>query len=344
MMIAVLCGGISLERNVSLAGGKAVNDALYELGHQPIMFDPAMGSNAVLNSSNIPIIDTPPTMEELQQYNIKSFIDCFNIPLWDKIDLAFVVMHGKNGEDGVIQAMLEARGVPYTGSGIKANAVGMDKNTSKLLFLSSGLSVPQWFPVRERYYEDYDYLKALRGELGKKIVIKPNDQGSSVGVTIIEDGNMDDIAKAVKHAAQYSDLVLAEKFIEGREITVGVIGGEVLPVVEIITNEGFYDYEHKYQKGHTSYQCPADIPEDIAEFAQNMALTAYYAVGCEGFARVDFRLNEDGVPFVIEINTIPGFTATSLVPMAAKEVGYSFAQLCQHIINLTIEKTNAKRS
>ena len=342
MKIAILCGGISLERNVSLAGGKAVNDALYKLGHLPIMFDPALGKDAILNSSNIPIIDTPPSIEDLKQYKIKNFIDCFNIPLWDKIEMAFVVMHGKYGEDGVIQALLEARGIPYTGSGVKANAIGIDKNTSKLLFVSSGLTVPQWFPVRPRYYEDYDYLKAIRAELGKRIVIKPNDQGSSVGISIIEDGNIDEIMKAVKNAAQYSDLVIAEKYIEGREITVGVINGQVLPVVEIITNEGYYDYQHKYQKGHTSYECPANLPEDIAEFAQNMALTAYYAIGCEGFARVDFRLNDDGVPFVIEINTIPGFTATSLIPMAAKEVGYDFEQLCQHIINITAEKTNAK--
>lgn len=341
MMIAVLCGGISQERNVSLAGGKAVNDALYELGHQPIMFDPALGKNAILNASAIPIIDTPPTAEELSQFDVKNMIECFNIPLWDKIDMAFLVLHGKYGEDGVIQALLEARGIPYTGSGVKASAIGMDKNTCKLLFMSSGLTIPQWYPIRPQYFNDYDYLKAIRGELGKRIVVKPNDQGSSVGVTIIENGSMEEFQEAVLHASKYSNLVLAEKFIEGREITVGVIDGQVLPVVEIIAEEGFYDYEHKYQKGHTRYECPADIPEDIQEFAQNMALTAYYSVGCEGFARVDFRLNEEGVPYVIEINTIPGFTATSLVPMAAKEVGYSFAQLCQLIIETTMRKYNA---
>lgn len=344
MMIAVLCGGISLERNVSLAGGKAVNDALASLGHLPIMFDPALGKDAILNSSAVPIINTPPTLDDLKQYKVSNLVECFNIPLWEKIDMAFVVLHGKYGEDGIIQALLEAKGIPYTGSGVKANAIGIDKNTSKLIFASSGLTVAPWFPVRPRSYEDYDYFKALRGELGKKIVIKPNDQGSSVGITIIEDGNIDDMAAAVKYAAQYSDLVLAEKFIEGREITVGVIGGQVMPVIEIATNEGFYDYEHKYQKGHTSYICPAEIPEDIAEFAQNMALTAYYSIGCEGFARVDFRLDEDGVPFIMEINTVPGFTATSLIPMAAKEVGYDFPQLCQHIINITVEKTNAKNA
>lgn len=338
MNIAVLCGGISLERNVSLSGGKSVCAALKELGHFPIMMDPALGLSCVLNPDSIEIKNEPPTQEELASYPPKNMMDCINMPIFDQIDLAFIVLHGKYGEDGVIQALLEARGIPYTGSGIKANAIGIDKNTSKMIFASAGLQVAPWYPVRKQHFDDVDYHGALRAELGKKLVIKPNDQGSSVGVTIIQDGNIDDIGKAIRYAGSFSDLVIAEKFIEGREITVGLLGGECFPVVEILPESGFYDYKHKYTKGHTGYQCPADIPEDIAEFAMNMARTSFFAIGCEGFARTDFRLNEDGVPIIIEINTVPGFTSTSLVPMAAKQIGIEFPDLCQRIINLALNK------
>jgi D-alanine-D-alanine ligase len=336
MNIAIICGGLSLERNVSLAGGKSVYAALKQLGHTPYMIDPALGKNAVLNPDSVELVSTPPTIEELAQYPVRNMLDCVNLPIFDQIDIAFIVLHGKYGEDGVIQALLEARGIKYTGSGIKAHALGIDKNTSKLVFAATGTQVAPWYPVRRNMFDNYDYMKALRSELGKKMVIKPNDQGSSVGVTIIEDGNIDEINKAIKYAAQFSDLVIAEKFIEGREITVGLIGGEPLPVVEIVPEAGFYDYQHKYVKGHTGYQCPADIPGDIADFAQNIARTAYYAVGCSGFARADFRLNEDGQPIIMEINTIPGFTSTSLVPMAAKQLGIEFPDLCQRIIDLAI--------
>lgn len=338
MNIAVLCGGISLERNVSLTGGKSVCAALKELGHYPIMMDPALGTSCILNPETVEIKNVPPTLDELSAYPVKNMMDCISMPIFDQIDLAFIVLHGKYGEDGVIQALLEARGIPYTGSGIKANAIGIDKNTSKMIFASSGLQVAPWFPVRKHLFNDVDYHKSIKAELGKRMVVKPNDQGSSVGITIIDDGNIEDLGKAIRYAGTYSDIVLVEQFVEGREITVGMLGGECFPVVEIVPEGGFYDYKHKYTKGHTGYQCPADISDDIAEFAMNMARTSFFAIGCEGFARTDFRLNEDGVPIIMEINTVPGFTSTSLVPMAAKEVGIDFPDLCQRIINLSLNK------
>ncbi|MDP2364760.1 MAG: ATP-grasp domain-containing protein, partial [Ignavibacteria bacterium] len=191
--------------------------------------------------------------------------------------------------------------------------------------------------VRQPDYDNYDFFKEIRSELGEHLVIKPNNQGSSIGVSIVNDGNLDEIYKGIKIASEYSRLVLVEQFIGGREITVGIIGEEALPVIEIVTQDGFYDYSHKYSMGHTEYVCPAEITEDISDFAQSLAVSSFISLGCSGFARSDFRLNEDGQPFLMEINTIPGFTSTSLVPMAAKEVGIDFPDLCEKIIQLALE-------
>ncbi len=337
MNIAVLFGGISSERNVSINGGRAVIEALRSKGHNVIPVDPAFGVDIHLSEGVIANPSTYPSFDELKQYNPKKIIDCINSDIFDTVDVAFIVLHGKYGEDGRIQSLLEIRGVPYTGSGVKASAIGMDKNASKMLFMASGIPTPPWVNVRQPDYDNYDFFKEIRSELGDHLVIKPNNQGSSIGVTIVEDGNLDGIFHGIKLASEYSRLVLVEQFIEGREITVGVIGEEALPVIEIVPQDGFYDYKHKYSKGHTEYVCPAEITEDIADFAQSLAVSSFVSLGCSGFARSDFRLNEDGQPFLMEINTIPGFTATSLVPMAAKEVGIEFPDLCEKIIQLALE-------
>lgn len=338
MNIAVLFGGISTERNVSINGGRAVIEALRSKGHNVIPIDPAFGADIHLAENVIANPSEYPTFEELKQYDPKKIIECINSEIFDNVDVAFLVLHGKYGEDGRIQSLLEIRGVPYTGSGVKASAIGMDKNASKMLFMAAGIPTPAWVNVRPNDYDNYDLMKEIRSELGGHLVVKPNNQGSSIGVTIIEDGNLDDIHKAIKAAAEYSKIVLVEQFIEGREITVGVIGEEALPVIEILPEDGFYDYKHKYSKGHTEYECPADVSEDIADFAQSLAVSSFISLGCSGFARADFRLNEDGQPFLMEINTIPGFTATSLVPMAALEVGIEFPDLCEKIIQLAVEE------
>ncbi|OGU97223.1 MAG: hypothetical protein A2220_06115, partial [Ignavibacteria bacterium RIFOXYA2_FULL_35_10] len=279
-------------------------------------------------------------LEELAKFDSKKIIECIHSELFDDIDVAFIVLHGKYGEDGKIQALLELRGIPYTGSNIKASAIGIDKLASKMLFLAAGITTPQWMTVRPKDYGNYDYFEDIRSELGNELVIKPNDQGSTIGITIVDSGNLDDINHGVEEASKFSEIVIAEQFIEGREITVGIVGGEALPLIEIVPEEGFYDYEHKYTKGKTEYICPADVSEDIAEFMQNQALSAYNILGCSGFARTDFRLDDEGQPFLLEINTIPGFTSTSLVPMAAKEVGIEFPELCERIIQLVFDKNN----
>lgn len=337
MNIAVLFGGISTERNVSVAGGKAVIEALRSKGHNVLPVDPAFGADYRKSEDVIANPSEYPDFEELKQYDPKKIIECINSDAFNDVDVAFIVLHGKYGEDGRIQSLLEIRGIPYTGSGVKASAIGIDKNASKMLFMAAGIPTPPWVVIRPADYENYDYFKEIRDELGDKLVIKPNNQGSSIGVSIVEDGNLDDISKGIAAASKYSKLVLVERFIEGREITVGVIGEEALPVIEIVPEEGFYDYKHKYSKGHTNYECPADLSDDIAEFAQSLAVSSFISLGCSGFARADFRLNEDGQPMLMEINTIPGFTSTSLVPMAAGEVGIEFPDLCEKIIQLALE-------
>jgi D-alanine-D-alanine ligase len=338
MNIAVIFGGISTERNVSIAGGKSVIDALKSRGHNVIPIDPAFGADIHMTEEALIDLSKFPTLEELSQMSTKNYIDAIRSDVFDTIDVAFIVLHGKNGEDGLIQALLELRGIPYTGSGVKASAVAMDKLSSKNLFAAAGLLTPPWMIVRKNELEGDEILKEIRKELGAKIVIKPNDQGSSVGVSIVLDGNLDSVRIALEEAFLYSDTVVVEQFIEGREITVGILGNEALPVIEIIPNDEFYDYKHKYTKGNTSYICPAELSEDITEFAQSMAMICSNVIGASGFSRADFRLSEEGEPFLLELNTIPGFTSTSLVPMAAKQIGIEFPELCEKIIDLALER------
>ncbi len=344
MNIAVLMGGISPERNVSINGGLAVAKALREKGHNVIAIDPTFGKNCMISDFEFINMSVFPDFEELKKYDTKNYIECINSEVFENIDLAFLVLHGINGEDGKIQALLELRGVPYTGSGIKASSVAIDKLTSKMLFLAAGISTPPWSVIRQKDYDNYELFEEIRSELGNKLVIKPNNQGSTVGITIVRDGILDDIHQGIIAASKYSEIVLVEQYIEGREITVGVLNGEALPVIEIITSEGFYDYNHKYSKGKTQYICPAKISEDIEEFTQSLAVSAYNIIDCKGVARADFRLSDEGQPFLLELNTIPGFTETSLVPMAAKEVDLNFADLCEELVNLAFNKnsTNEK--
>lgn len=339
MKIAVLFGGISTERNVSIAGGKAVIAALESLGHKVIPIDPAFGKDALEKSKELLTdLSAFPDMDDLRQYHTRNYIDCINSDFFDDIDVAFLVLHGMNGEDGFIQSLLHLRKVPFTGSNTRASAAAMDKNFSKLIFAGAGVNTPLWTAIQRHEIDDDSLRKEIRGYLGKELVVKPNDQGSTIGITIIRDGNLEDLDSAIRLAAKYSETIIIERFISGREITVGIVGGEPLPIIEIIPDEGFYDYKAKYTKGHTEYVCPAEISPDIADFVTNMALTANAALGCTGFSRADFRLSEDGEAYCLELNTIPGFTETSLVPMAAREIGIDFPQLCEKIINLALEE------
>ena len=336
MKIAVVFGGISPERNVSISGGLAVIKALKSFGHEVVAIDPAYGKYCLRNIEDIEPKSGYPSKEELAEFPPRNLIDAVNSDAFDGVELAFLVLHGQYGEDGKIQALLDLRGIPYTGSNVKASSLAIDKISSKMIFMAAGIPTPEWIVITKDHIDNYDAYEEIREQLGNHIVIKPNDQGSTIGISIVKGGNLDDIGDAIKEAFKYSDKVLVEKFIEGRELTVGVIGDEALPVIEIAPQDGFYDYEHKYQKGMTEYICPADISHDIADFTMNSGYTAFRALGCSGFGRTDFRLDNDGMIYCLEVNTIPGFTETSLVPMAAAEVEIEFPELCERIINIAL--------
>ncbi len=335
MKIAVLLGGHSPERNISLLSGRAVIKALRENGHIVTPVDPALGilsDEYIANATAAPL-----TREELASYSISSIVKLPDIKEIREADIVFTVLHGKYGEDGYVQSILDLHGIRYTGSGMTASAVAMDKTLSKMLFQVGGIPTPQWVTVTPNQARDLGVLAEVRRELPGSVVVKPNDQGSTVGMTIVHSGDLDDISRAIELAGEYSSTVLIEAYIAGRELTVAVLGNEALPVIEIETHDGYYDYQHKYTKGQTDYHCPADISEEVRDHVMNLAVAAHQIIGCTAVSRVDFRLNEDNIPVCLELNTSPGFTELSLVPMAARAAGVEFGALCEEIIHLSTE-------
>ena len=292
--IGVLMGGRSSEREVSLKSGKAVAGALKRKGFDVVEID--VGDDL---------------FERLKG-----------------IDVAFVVLHGKPGEDGVVQGILEFMGIPYTGAGVLGSALGMNKLVTKKVLEFHGVRTPPFKVLRRDG-------KALPGEdtlsgLDFPVVVKPVEEGSTIGVSVVYDkGEFDE---AVNRAFEYGDEVLVEKFIAGRELTVGVVNELVLPVIEIRPRKGFYDYESKYTKGLTEYLVPAPIDEEIAEKAKEWALITHRALYQRGVSRTDFRMDESGNLYVLEVNSIPGMTETSLLPKAAKVAGLDFDDLVVEIL------------
>ena len=289
--IGVLMGGISAEREVSLRSGSAIYNALKGLGYNAIPIDVGSDICDVLDKG--------------------------------KIETAFLALHGGYGEDGSIQGMLEVMGIPYTGSGVLASALAMDKEASKKVFLYHGIPVPP-FAVLTREH------RAKSIEFTLPWVIKPATEGSSVGVSIARDkGNFE---KALETAFSYGSRVIVEKYIEGQEIQIGILNGKVLGGVEVRPSLEFYNYEAKYTAGLTEYVLPPEIAAETYERAKMTALSAHIALGCRGATRVDLRLNAEGEPYVLEVNTIPGMTETSLMPKIAGLAGFDFPGLIEEIL------------
>lgn len=334
MNIAVLLGGISPERNVSFTSGQAVARALEELGHTVTLIDPARGADCAIDYSDITVTaSTPVTMEELQSFRPLALVECVQSGVLDGVDIAFLALHGRYSEDGYLQSLLDMRGIRYTGSGMMSSAIAMDKVMAKRVMHARNIPTPEGAAATAEANEET--FQSFAEHFDGPVVVKPNDQGSTVGVTIVERCDAEEIGKAVREALRFSSTVLVEQFIPGREFTVSVLGGVALPVVEIIPHEGFYDYEHKYTKGHTEYVCPADLLEQDSEFMQNLAEAAYEALGCRAYCRVDFRMDDEHSPFCLEVNTLPGMTPQSLFPKAAAAAGMSFGELCEKIIELS---------
>ncbi len=347
MKIVVLMGGGSAERDVSLATGLGVARALHENGHDVIPLDPSTGARLELEGLAAHRIgetpagsETPPapagsagsgSAADTTDATAAAHEGEQSLVLAGNRDLAacdavFVALHGGIGEDGTLQALLDLAGVPYTGSGMLASALAMDKHRAKMIFQAAGIPAPRGVLLRTR--ADAPDAGALGGF---PLVVKPDRQGSSVGVHIV--GDAGELPAALDDAFQYGD-VIVEAFIPGREVTVGVLGGEPLPVVEIVPEDGFYDYRHKYTKGHTRYEVPADLPPEVEREAQRLGVAAFEALGCAGVARVDFRLSPENRLFCLEVNTVPGMTETSLVPMAAAARGIDYRSLVQRLVEL----------
>ncbi len=298
--IAVLLGGFSNEREVSLMSGGAVADALESAGH-------------------------PVRRVDVKQ----SFVSDGN-EILAGCGLAFVMLHGEFGEDGEVQRLLEAWGVPCTGSGPEASRVAMDKVQSKDVFERKGITTPRWKDCGA----DADPGE-LVAEFGLPLVIKPAASGSSLGVSIVT--RREDVAGALVEAGRHRGAILAEEFITGREVTAGILGSEALPVIELVPERGFYDYQAKYSDdAGTEYLCPAPLDAQVAQAVQAEALAAHRALGCRGFSRVDMRLSAENHPYVLEVNTIPGFTSHSLLPKAAAARGISFTELVEKIAEMAL--------
>lgn len=305
--IAVLLGGDSSEREVSVISGQNVVERLRALGHSVIAIDPA----------EVGCLDA--LLQTLRNENV---------------EVVFNALHGGTGEDGRIQAALSLAGIKSTGSGYKASCVAMDKYLSKLIAADEGIPVPDFIILREDLLHDYQDETDYQGwvnKLGMPIIVKPNDSGSSVGITLVQ--SLDKLKPAVTEAFRYSGSVLLERFISGRELTVTILGGEALPLVEIKPIAGWYDYTNKYTKGRTEYVSPAPIAESEAKLMQVYAMRMWNALGCSGYARVDFRYDGSKAYF-LEVNTLPGMTSLSLTPMAAASAGISFDELISRIIKL----------
>lgn len=303
--VALLAGGKSGEREISLASGDGASKALEEAGFSVTRLDPSLKA-------------------DLAQLVEGDF------------DVAFLCTHGRYGEDGVLQGFLELIGLPYTGSGVLASALAMNKAKTKLIYEQTGVPTPQAVYLSKGKEVD---TNALVAAVGEHCVVKAASEGSTIGVYIVESAG--DLASAIAQAFQHDDEVVVERFVKGREFTVAVLGNEqphALPVIEIVPDGGFYDFEAKYTPGRSQHLCPAPLADDVADQMKRYAQAAHKALGCAGVSRTDFLLDEEGAFWALETNTLPGMTATSLLPDAAKAEGVSFPELCIKLVQYALEK------
>ncbi|THF61186.1 D-alanine--D-alanine ligase [Pseudothauera rhizosphaerae] len=291
--VAVLFGGSSAEREVSLMSGAAVLSALQRAGVDAHAFDPA----------------------ERDLHALKD----------EGYARAFIALHGRGGEDGTVQGALELMGIPYTGSGVMASALSMDKWRTKMVWLAAGLPTPRYAILDE--HSDWD---AVAADLGLPIFVKPVHEGSSMGATKVTDAGQ--LKAAWELAARFDDLVIAEEFVTGAELTAPFLGERVLPLVRIVAPEGNYDYQHKYFTDDTRYDCPSGLPAEQERELQALVMKSAKVLGCRGWGRADLILTDDGRPYLLEMNTAPGMTGHSLVPMSARVAGLSFEELCLAIL------------
>ncbi|MBI2559854.1 MAG: D-alanine--D-alanine ligase [Planctomycetes bacterium] len=313
--IAVLMGGVSSEREVSLRSGTAVSEALKQAGHNVICIE--------VNDEKV---------EELDRH---------------EIDVAFIALHGYFGEDGGIQSLLESKGIPYTGSGVEASRIAMDKIETKRRFLARGLSTPDYVSITQYY--NMSEVQRFVDMLGFPVIVKPARNGSSIGVSMVK--NLAGLKKGIEKALKFGSKALIEKHIHGKELTVGILGNNPLPIIEIKPAVEFFDYTAKYNDSRTEYNMEVSLPSSVYNEVQQVALKAHETIGCKGFSRVDMILEEQnhgpnglGLAshiYLLEINTIPGFTEKSLLPKAARAANIGFVGLCETIVEFALQDVEA---
>ena len=334
MKLAVLLGGTSSERDVSLASGLRIAQALREAGHTVTSVDPASGEMTraeedAMRAAGV-VRREPPTREALRAMTEGSLLTTIGtMPAIRNAEVVFIALHGGEGEDGTVQAILDLFRVTYTGSGHLASALAMDKDLSKRLFRAAGVPTADWVmagPSAEPSAEEVERA------LGFPVIVKPSREGSTVGLTVVKQAAQ--LRGAIAEAALYDDEVMIEWFVPGRELTVGVVGDHAMPVGEIIPKHEIYDYECKYTPGMAVEEFPAKLSPELTAEAQRLAVLAFRALKLDGCARIDFRMTLDGKLYCLEANTSPGMTGTSLIPQAAAADGMDFSSFCDRIVAL----------
>jgi D-alanine-D-alanine ligase len=342
LSVFVLAGGDSAERDVSLDSARGLAQAAVELGHRVLVADPARTGVAPTEDlagffGGVKIDEKPPEVSTAVFAARGAFLETLSHYKKRGIDVVLNGLHGGVGEDGTIQAVLDYIGIPCTGSGAAACALAMDKYRSKLLVKTAGVPVPAGLFFNRAATPAATITQSVRDNFSLPVVVKPNNQGSSVGLTVVE--SIENLDEAIARAFHLDENILIEEYIAGREITVAILEGEgTLPVMEIRPRSGLYDYYHKYQSGASEYLVPAPLDGAVADAIGESARHAFHLLGCKVYGRADFRLADDGRHFLLEVNTLPGMTALSLVPKAAKAAGIEYAELVSRILRLSLAR------
>lgn len=341
MKIVVLAGGTSTERDVSIVSGTMVCKALREKGHQAILMDVFFGLKQIPEPLFPEKYDVEEAAEGIKSHNDslpeeikvrREFFGPHVIEICQKADVVFMALHGANGEDGKVQAAFDLFGIPYTGTGYLSSAVSMDKGLTKQFFETHGVPTPKGILL----VKNQTSVSLQECDLEFPVVVKPCCGGSSVGVSIAD--NQEEYEAALQAAFGYEDALIVEEYVKGREFSVGVVGGEAYPIIEIAPIEGFYDYTNKYKAGSTIETCPARLTEEQTRQMQEYAVLGAKALGIEGYCRLDFMMRGDGRMYCLEANTLPGMTPTSLLPQEAQAIGIDYPSLCEELIRLSLKK------
>jgi D-alanine-D-alanine ligase len=335
-------GGTSGERDVSLASGAQVARALREMGHDVVPMDTARGVipwDEVTRHLETGVRPDPPAPDDRDLLETGDTTALTRTPEMDGVDVIFPALHGGSGEDGTLQALLDLAGIPYAGSGRLGCTLSMDKEVTKRLLRDEGIPTPEWLAFGAAPGDEIaNSLDQVLDRLGLPVIVKPPSGGSTLGLTLAHDRA--ELEAAVAEAARFEDRILFERYVRGRELTVGILGGEALPVGEIIPAHEIFDYECKYQPGMAEEIFPADLPPGTAARVQELALRVHRLLFLQDFSRVDFLLGEEGTPWCLEANALPGLTANSLLPRAAGAAGMAFPDLCDRIVRLALERGN----